>query len=1134
MKRLILALLVLCVAVPCWAISVTNSIDQKRLWLNGYGWTGNEQKDRLFLWAQEIEDVADANTAWEFVYYNPTTQPASVEGYLYYNNAAKNFQFYNGSSWAAFDTGSAISLDAAYDVGSKIDADSGVVEIEVDDASNNAGLLIDQDDVTNDSDAIQVALAGAGDGLQITVEETDGVASRFIAAASQTTSLSVFDAATSNWDGADNIGMVHVTADDPLISTGASLVQIVNSGQPIAAAEGFALRIVDTGTARTDAYAMEIETTNTTPALMLNNQFTISGADQAGVLFDITGIDTTGNTDTMTIDHSGTGDALQITCTEADSVALRALTAASQTTSAVVVDGATGNFIGADNVGMVSLTTDTAGANAGATALYVAHATAQPISAAEGFLARFVSTGTARTNAWAVEIETTNTQPALFMNNQLTITGADSAGILMAITGNDTSGNTDTATFNGAGTGDVVQITCDDADSVALHCIGAASQTTTVANFDGSTNNWIGADNVGLLTVANDTAGANTGATLVSVTNSAQPIAAAEGFMARFVDTGTARTDAYAVEIETTNTTPCLMLNNQMTITGADSGGILLDITGNDAAGNSDTVTINAEGTGDALQITCDDADSVALRCLSAASQTTSLAVLDGSTGNWIGANDVGMLQLTTDTAGANAGTAMLLLTSSAQPVSAAEGFLARFVDTGTARTNAYAVEIETTNTTPCLNLNNELVISGADGSGTLLTVTHVGATGDADGIVVASSGAGDAIQVTCTDADSVAIRAITAASQTTSAVVIDGSTGNWIGANDVGMLQMTTDTAGANAGTAMLLLTSSAQPVASAEGFMARFVDTGTARTDAYAVEIETTNTTPALMLNNQMTITGADSAGILLDITGNDTTGNSDTVTINGDGTGDALQITADGTTSVGLNVVGATSQTTSLVKFDGATGTWLGAASLGMVHITNDGTPAATSATLLRVNQSGTNISGQEGVCAAFLDTSTSGGGTEYAVHIDSTNNEGLYVDAGRVVIDESLTATLGYQCGIGETLTANSDNGAGSTVDDNVRVVNVTAVNAAATDWILLPNDPPMGTEVVVLANAGSNFEIRTLTAGNDTINGIDTSDGAVEYLATDTDVITFVYHLADGWIGHSLMADGDRRAKVVPD
>jgi hypothetical protein len=64
------------------------------------------------------------------------------------------------------------TLDGAYDqggagVGRTIDADTGAVEITVSDTDNNAGLIVNQNDNTNDPDAIQVVNAGQGQGIQI-------------------------------------------------------------------------------------------------------------------------------------------------------------------------------------------------------------------------------------------------------------------------------------------------------------------------------------------------------------------------------------------------------------------------------------------------------------------------------------------------------------------------------------------------------------------------------------------------------------------------------------------------------------------------------------------------------------------------------------------------------------------------------------------------------------------------------------------------------------------------------------------------------------------------------------------------------------------------------------------------------
>lgn len=96
-----------------------------------------------------------------YVYFNPTTAPATTEGYTYYDSSAHCLKYRNNSAWVSLTAGTGDNtLDNAYDqggngAGAKIDADTGPVEIEVDDNStgnggNYNGLHIDYDDATND------------------------------------------------------------------------------------------------------------------------------------------------------------------------------------------------------------------------------------------------------------------------------------------------------------------------------------------------------------------------------------------------------------------------------------------------------------------------------------------------------------------------------------------------------------------------------------------------------------------------------------------------------------------------------------------------------------------------------------------------------------------------------------------------------------------------------------------------------------------------------------------------------------------------------------------------------------------------------------------------------------------------
>jgi len=115
-----------------------------------------------------------------------------------------------------------------------------------------------------------------------------------------------------------------------------------------------------------------------------------------------------------------------------------------------------------------------------------------------------------------------------------------------------------------------------------------------------------------------------------------------------------------------------------------------------------------------------------------------------------------------------------------------------------------------------------------------------------------------------------------------------------------------------------------------------------------------------------------------------------------------------------------------------------------------------------------------------------------------------------------------------------LTANNDNGAGSTMSDNNYVFAVTGTTNDANDWVTLPDiDPlPRGHDIIIICAAGSNFELRTPAGSNDKINNVD-SDGTQEYLCTDTDTIR-VWKANDTWVAQSITLLGAVRTAVIPD
>ena len=853
------------------------------------------------------------------------------------------------------------------------------------------------------------------------------------------------------------------------------------------------------------------------------------------VLLILTQDDTTSNNDAMTIVVTGTGDALQITGGATTGGGLNVVSFASGLAPLITVDGSTNNWDGANDKGQVLIQADDPYINAGATGLMILDSST-PIAAAEGFLARFVHSGSARASTSAVEIQVDDaTQTALTVNSQVIFTGQDnSSKTTLNIVGNDSSNNTHALDVHNEGTAAAVLITPDDTTTPALLVTGKANSSVTVVTIDGASGAWIGgADDVAMVEITGGaTANADAGGGLFAVISATTPAVASEGFLARFIHTGSARASSWAVEIETANTQGALNLNNNLTLSGASGSGTLLNIVHIGASGDADGIVMTHNGTGDAFQITLGETDSMGIHMIAAANQTTSTVFLDGTGGNWIGADDVGMLQITADTQNANVGTPLVFIQATYSPKASSEGFLMRLEQkTGAAVTTAYAMEIETTATTPCLKLNGQMSIAGQGTTdGVLLDIVSADTT--ADTVQLTGVGTADVLQITSNATTSVGLNIVAKASGTTADVYIDATAG-WIGASDVGLVTIVSDSALTDAAATLLLVkNATGQIKADAQGHLARFVDAAAARTGAHAVEIKTTNTTPCLLLNNRLTITGADSATTLVAITGNDTTGNSDTMTINHDGTDDGLQITCDGTTSVALHLIGATAQTTALAEFDGATGTWLGAAGVGMVELSNDGTPASATASLMSIAQSGTGASSQLGVCLRLEDTSTSGGGTPYTMYIASTNSEALFIDSGTVLIDESLTATLGVQFGLGQTITADDSEGIGQ-VDDGVSYVTVTAITVNADDFITLPDNPPVGTVLIVSAN-GVAFEIRTLQSGNDTINTVDTSDGGTEYIMNNLDIATFIYFAANSWTGTTITTAGVRSGTVIPN
>jgi hypothetical protein len=144
-------------------------------------------------------------------------------------------------------------------------------------------------------------------------------------------------------------------------------------------------------------------------------------------------------------------------------------------------------------------------------------------------------------------------------------------------------------------------------------------------------------------------------------------------------------------------------------------------------------------------------------------------------------------------------------------------------------------------------------------------------------------------------------------------------------------------------------------------------------------------------------------------------DATGAAQSFTIATAGTGTAVTITNSVVTGTGLTIVGPASQTASQLILDGTTGSWLGAATTGLLHITTDGALVA-DASCIRVYSHGNIAAANDGYALEIVEDG-SAQATSYAVRIASTSNEALHVDTGLSLFDENITIAAG-----GLTLTA----------------------------------------------------------------------------------------------------------------
>lgn len=385
-------------------------------------------------------------------------------------------------------------------------------------------------------------------------------------------------------------------------------------------------------------------------------------------------------------------------------------------------------------------------------------------------------------------------------------------------------------------------------------------------------------------------------------------------------------------------------------------------------AGSLDAVTISAASAGDAaLQITTTATTAMAIETICAASTTTSTIKVDGSTGNWIGATDVGMLHLVCDGALAHANASCLYVGYSGTGAATGLGTSIRVNDTGATATST-AVYI-------------------SSNAGIALGVVGVGAP---DTIVVTSAAAGaSAYKCTMSAATGTALEIISAASSTVSQLAFTnsgtGATG-WLGATNVGMVSIAGTGNLAHANASMLYIAYSGTGAATGLGTSIRVVDSGA------------TNT------SNAVFVSAATGGALLID--GNGTV---DTITVtSAAAAASALKITSEAATGTALELVGSESQTTTLAGLTngGAAATgWLGATGVGMLQITNTGNLAHANASCLLITYSGTGAATGLGTSLRIVDSGATA--TSWAAYISAATGEALQVAVGKSHFVESIS-------------------------------------------------------------------------------------------------------------------------------
>jgi len=402
------------------------------------------------------------------------------------------------------------------------------------DGASNLGALIFEDSVLQFAGAtVTHSIAISTDTLAITGTDaanckvtfgttgtTNGMDVEFL---SKTASDSVaFDAGAKTWTFTDV---------SPVMPDGDTFL--------FGSASGGDIKLSYDGTGNT--LDVEQVTDGTGKVDFIDTPVLLTGADSAGVLLTIAGIDTTGNTDTVLIDHSGDGYAINIDLNEATSDGINVEAFTNHTVPLIRLDGDTAGFYGASNIGMLTIQNDIEQAHVNSSALVIDVGATKPKDGAEGYCLRVIDTSVVATTppAYAVYIDST------------------------------------------ANEGMAIETRAAAAKNLVL--MGVAGQTDSMLYVDGTTGaGWDGATGVGQVHIKNDAAQAHVAASALYIDLAEAPIAACEGAAIHVIQSaGSAVTDGYLVNIEAVATGGALHVDGGISLFDeAVTMGATLGVTG--------------------------------------------------------------------------------------------------------------------------------------------------------------------------------------------------------------------------------------------------------------------------------------------------------------------------------------------------------------------------------------------------------------------------------------------------------------------------------------------------------------------------------------------------------------------------